>query len=1010
MKTSHLGLPLDTVGNIASDRSLREGFKIIDEAFKSIDLSKSINVRDYGAIGDGVSRPLSTLYATLEEAQVDYPSATALSNELDGVAIQKCLNAASAAGKAVIIFPNNGGRYLFNTDIIIPYSRTGNQGYIVLLGDGGSDNGPTKLSTLRRTNSYCSIKFQGTSFTAGYGNALGKYLRIEHMVFDGGWASHNTNSDYPLMQIDNGYEVIMNDVGFCQCIGHALIMREVMDSRFHDVRFNWCGQHFGYNKSMAMTSGSTTATVASTTGLFVGQRIYGTGIHGLKVASIVNGTTITLSSAANYTGSRNVVFEAKAALHICSNDTAAATSNNLVMDGFRMESGPGTALRIDGLNIVDIWLNNFKAEFSHYALDYLVDITNAAGVMVRNGWLYADPDIYSNFTFDTTSAGKTLASALSSRIDSFSLNAYVATTGDCTNGSNVVSNIPDTSNIKVGMEMMGTGSSSSHLSGYVVTAINSSTQVTLNSNFTGTTGNKTTNFGYRFDNGNFNARQFFSGMPIIAFDRDDPRNYMLARVTYWDTVTAALTLHVLEVFGDTAKSITNWTVAATHAGLIRYAEGATISQGSFIGGYAPFSVPDSRPYLHAFTKVEGARSIDTEWYATIGQHALPASTWKAMSSTTSLTIGTGSKTLTIKTGLPTDMFPVNGPVFISAKPLAQHSNWMKGYVSAYNSGTGQLDVVITETNGSGTFASWAVGFEQQPLVMVDSSSSLITGRTFQQSYANPAGSATNVVGVMSDVNQAKGASRVRNLVTINSAQFALLTPNQHTIYILPDTGKIYYGSTLVMNTKLNAVADSGLNTVLQDKYRSGSYYLAANPGDALTTNGANTLNNDTCYAHRVIINAPVTISKLLLKTSSANTSVGASVKVGIYNAKADGKPDVLIASTAAATTIGDSAISTVYEITLDAPVTLQPGIYYFCAVLAHTTTGSRWVSISTAGPAMIIQGTDTAAACMSGTGYIGYSIGMTQANFPASYTSFPASAPTVWKSGQYLPVFGFLVA
>lgn len=52
-----------------------------------------VSARDFGAVGDGVSRPLSTLFATLAAAQARYPSAVALTDELDGTAIQAALNA-----------------------------------------------------------------------------------------------------------------------------------------------------------------------------------------------------------------------------------------------------------------------------------------------------------------------------------------------------------------------------------------------------------------------------------------------------------------------------------------------------------------------------------------------------------------------------------------------------------------------------------------------------------------------------------------------------------------------------------------------------------------------------------------------------------------------------------------------------------------------------------------------------------------------------------------------------
>lgn len=85
-------------------------------------------------------------------------------------------------------------------------------------------------------------------------------------------------------------------------------------------------------------------------------------------------------------------------------------------------------------------------------------------------------------------------------------------------------------------------------------------------------------------------------------------------------------------------------------------------------------------------------------------------------STTSLTVGTGSKTLTIQTG---KLFGVGQFVTI-----ANGANVMTGSITAYNSGTGSLTVDVTNIKGSGTFASWTIGLAGAPglpsLVMVAS--------------------------------------------------------------------------------------------------------------------------------------------------------------------------------------------------------------------------------------------------------------------------------------------------
>jgi len=81
----------------------------------------NVNVRDFGALCDGTSRPLSTLYGSLVAAQADYPSAAALTDELDSVAIQKCFDAV-ASGTRVEIRGNpvsNKTLYLSTDEVTI---------------------------------------------------------------------------------------------------------------------------------------------------------------------------------------------------------------------------------------------------------------------------------------------------------------------------------------------------------------------------------------------------------------------------------------------------------------------------------------------------------------------------------------------------------------------------------------------------------------------------------------------------------------------------------------------------------------------------------------------------------------------------------------------------------------------------------------------------------------------------------------------------------------------------
>lgn len=84
--------------------------------------------------------------------------------------------------------------------------------------------------------------------------------------------------------------------------------------------------------------------------------------------------------------------------------------------------------------------------------------------------------------------------------------------------------------------------------------------------------------------------------------------------------------------------------------------------------------------------------------ATSEANAASSATSLTATSTTSNTIGTGSKVFTVQTGKQ----------FVSGQYVQaiSGSNWMFGTVTSYV--TDQLTINVTDTNGSGTFASWAI--------------------------------------------------------------------------------------------------------------------------------------------------------------------------------------------------------------------------------------------------------------------------------------------------------------
>ena len=73
-------------------------------------------------------------------------------------------------------------------------------------------------------------------------------------------------------------------------------------------------------------------------------------------------------------------------------------------------------------------------------------------------------------------------------------------------------------------------------------------------------------------------------------------------------------------------------------------------------------------------------------------------------STTSLAIGIGTRTLTVETGLA--YIPAQSVVIANSS-----TNFMSGIVSSYDSGTGVMVVAVNSVTGSGTFANWNVNLQ-----------------------------------------------------------------------------------------------------------------------------------------------------------------------------------------------------------------------------------------------------------------------------------------------------------
>lgn len=154
-------------------------------ATRSIDF---VNPLDFGAIGDGNSHPLSSVYPTLAAAQAVYPFVTSLSQQIDWAAIQAAVNEAMKIGKMVYI--TGAGPYMISDTIIVKIQRAltplppGSPGQAIHFAD--NVNAIIKgfgTPTLKATNAIPYIIELTNNFTFSAGPPF--YCLIEGIGFNG---------------------------------------------------------------------------------------------------------------------------------------------------------------------------------------------------------------------------------------------------------------------------------------------------------------------------------------------------------------------------------------------------------------------------------------------------------------------------------------------------------------------------------------------------------------------------------------------------------------------------------------------------------------------------------------------------------------------------------------------------------------------------------------------------------------------------------------------------------
>lgn len=170
-------------------------------------------------------------------------------------------------------------------------------------------------------------------------------------------------------------------------------------------------------------------------------------------------------------------------------------------------------------------------------------------------------------------------------------------------------------------------------------------------------------------------------------------------------------------------------------------------------------------------------------------------------STTSLTIGTGSKSLTVQTAK-------NFVVGMSVKIAYTNSptNWMAGDITAYDTATGALTVIVTNINGSGTQTAWTVSLSGVP------AGGAVTTSALTMSAARLLGRTTASSGAIEEISVGAGLTLNAGALTASSALtlLATLTPTAAANVDALSTFTSTYDNYLIVGTGILPAADDAL--------------------------------------------------------------------------------------------------------------------------------------------------------------------------------------------------------
>ena len=245
-----------------------------------------VNVRDFGAVFDGASHPLSAYYPTLAAAQAVYPHAVALTDEIDGVAIQAAINLCQSR---VTSFSYGGtvqlpcGNGLVNQPLAISKQ-------CVSLQSQGAEF--TVNSNVQRFIPSAATRLTWTGAPRTAGQFQANMLTIAPT--DGGRLLTACNV--------RGILFYCNQIAGAAGPLIASMRQAIIECATHEP----AGIPY---PGASLTAGSQTITVSSTAGLRVGESVVSASLPwGAYVARIVDGTHFNASAQAAATSTETVTI------------------------------------------------------------------------------------------------------------------------------------------------------------------------------------------------------------------------------------------------------------------------------------------------------------------------------------------------------------------------------------------------------------------------------------------------------------------------------------------------------------------------------------------------------------------------------------------------------------------------------------------------------------------------------------------------------------------------------